>query len=136
MKIKINTKNIELNDALRDFIHDRLGQVDKFINIKDKKDKDKKGKPTATMWVELERTTEHHQKGKVFRAEAQMRLPGQSIRAESTKEDLRTAIVEVKDELQKILKKYKGKRKTRAMKGLRKLKKIFNIARGAKGDKE
>src|SRR6056297_1565003 len=136
MKIKINTKNIELNEALEDFIHDRLGQVDKFINIKDSKDKDKKGQPTATMWVEIEKTTDHHKKGKIFRAEAQMRLPGKSIRAESTKEDLRTAIVEVKDELQRILKKYKGKRKTRAMKGLRKIKKIFNIAGGAKGEEE
>ncbi len=137
MRIKINSKNIELNEALKEFIHDRLGQVKRFINIKDEStEEDQKGKPTATMFVEIEKTTKHHQKGKVFRAEAQMRLPGKSIRAESTKEDLRTAIVEVKDELQKILKKYKGKRTTLKEKGMRKLKQLYNLARGARGKEE
>lgn len=134
MKITINTKNIQLNESLKEFIYDRLGQVEKFINIKDE---DKKGgEPTATMWVEIGRTTEHHNKGKIFRAEAQIRLPGKSIRAESTKEDLRTAIVEVKDELQRMLKKYKGKRRTKMRKGLRKIKNLFNFSNGAKGEEE
>ena len=33
------------------------------------------------LWVEIGKTTQHHQKGKVFRAECQMRLPGKSIRS-------------------------------------------------------
>ncbi len=68
-----------------------------------------KGKPRVEVWVEIGRTTRHHQKGDIFRAEAQMRFPGKSIRAESERDDLKLAITEVKDELQRELKKYKGK---------------------------
>ena len=65
-------------------------------------------------WVEVERTSRHHQSGDVFRAEAQVKLPGTSgIRAEARESDLHLAIDKVKDDLQRQLKRYKTKKITK-----------------------
>lgn len=69
-----------------------------------------KGKPRVEVWAEIEKTTRHHRKGPFFRAECQIGLPGKkSIRAEAENEDLKLAVVEIKDKLQRQLKRYKNK---------------------------
>ena len=114
MKIIIRTKNIELSQVLEDYITEKINSLEKFLKIL--QDKEEyfshffgKGKPKVEAWVEIERTTLHHKKGPVFRAECQMRLPGKSIRAEAVSENLRLAINEVKDKLQREFKQYKEK---------------------------
>ena len=127
MKIVIKAKNLELTRPLEDFINEKINSIEKFLESFFKKEKYYdhffgKGKPRVEAWVEIEKTTRHHKKGPYFRAEVQMYLPKHSIRAEAEREDLKTAIVEVKDELQVELKKYKerarviAKRKTRSIK--------------------
>ena len=143
MKINIVSQNIELNDALKEWIYDKLGSLEKYEkNLFKENYYGKlgrffgKGKPKVEMWVEIEKTTEHHNKGEIFRAEAQMRFPGESIRVEETDEDIRQAINEVKDELQREIKEYKGKRRSMYKKGARKLKKMLHLAKGARYDDE
>jgi len=143
MKINITAQNIELNEALKEWIYDKLGSLDKFEeNLLQENYYGRfkrflgKGKPKVEMWAEIEKTTDHHRKGEIFRAEAQMRFPGESIRAEATNEDIRQAITEVKEELQRQIKKYKGKRRSTYKKGARKLKKMLHLAKGARYDKE
>ena len=113
MKIVIKTTNLEISQELRDYIQEKINSLEKFAKVFQGKNYYNgfftKGKPKVEVWVEVGRTTKHHQKGDIFRAEAQMRLPGKSLRAESEKNNLKLAITEVKDELQLKLKKYKGK---------------------------
>ena len=113
MKIVIKTTNLELSQELRDYIQEKIGSLEKFAKIFQGKNYYngffRKGKPRVEVWVEIGRTTRHHQKGDIFRAEVQMRLSGRSVRAESEREDLKLAVTEVKDELQRELKKYKGR---------------------------
>ena len=113
MKIIIKTTNLELSQELRDYIQEKINSLEKFAKIFQDKNYYNgffsRGKPRVEVWVEVSRTTRHHQKGNIFRAEAQMRLPGKGLRAESERDDLKLAIAEVKDELQRELKKYKGK---------------------------
>jgi len=100
MKITIKGTNIELSNSVYQYINDKIGGLDRFV----------KNVSPVECWVEVERTTKHHRSGDIFRAEAQIKLPGSyGIRAESTEWDLHQAIDEVKDELQQQLKKYKGK---------------------------
>lgn len=100
MKVVIKGTNIELSDSIYSYIENKIGGLDKFV----------KNISPVECWVEVERTTKHHRSGDIFRAEAQVKLPGsQGLRAESTQWDLHQAIDEVKDELQRQLKKYKGK---------------------------
>ena len=126
MKIIIKTKNIKLNRALKDYIEEKLNSLEKFLKTFQKKIYYNhffgKGKPRIEAWVEIGKESLHHQKGPVFRAEVQMRFPGRSLRAEAVSKNLREAITEVKDELQREFKQYKEKiislqkKKTRALK--------------------
>lgn len=63
--------------------------------------------------LEVEKTTRHHQKGELFRAEANVEVPGRLIRSEATHEDLYAAIEELKDKLERELRKTKGKKEAR-----------------------
>jgi len=125
MKIIIRTKNIKLNQVLDDFIKEKIGSLKKFIDLLRKNGSI--GKPLVEVFVEIENETKHHRKGPFFRAEAQMHLPGKSIRAEARGVDLSLAIVEVKDELQREIKRYKRKRISLERRGQRSIKKKFHI---------
>ncbi|MCX6764113.1 MAG: ribosome-associated translation inhibitor RaiA [Candidatus Nealsonbacteria bacterium] len=123
MKIIIKTTNIDLTPSLKDYAEKKIGELEKFLQRIGEKGQDfEKGKPSYEAWVELERTTHHHHKGKVFRAECQIRLPGRSLRAESIKEDMYLAIDEVKDELQGEIDRYKQKQVSRYKRMARRIK--------------
>lgn len=139
MKIVIKATNTKLTKGLQDLIEEKINSLEKFAKIFSK---DKyyngffgKGKPKAEAWVELERTTRHHRKGPIFRAECQMHLPNRSIRAEAIDRDLKLAITKLKDELKTELKKYKErlmaltKRKARVMRKELKLSPLARLYR-------
>lgn len=132
MKITIKATNIKLNEALETFINDKIGELKKFTDVlKEKKCCEeifKRVKSRTEVWVEIGRTTSHHSKGKVFRAEAQIRLPKKTIRAVSIQDDLRTAIVEVKDELQRAIKQYKGKHRAVTERKAKRFKELFRFS--------
>lgn len=132
MKIVIKTTNLKLNGELRNYIQEKIGSLEKFARIfQDENYYDgffAKGKPRVEVWIEIGRTTFHHQKGDIFRAEAQMHLPGKSLRAESEAEDLKLAITEIKDELQRELKKYKGKAESVTKRKARFFKKLLHFS--------
>jgi len=123
MKINIKTTNISLDEPLRIWVEKKLGEMDRFLGSfgSDGLD-DPKHKEKVELWVDIGRTSQHHQKGDVFRAEVQMHLPNKSLRAEAIHEDLRVAINIVKEELEIEVKKYKGRRISRARTWARKTK--------------
>lgn len=100
MEISIKTKNITIDSALKEFALEKVGSLERFLHESQ----------NLLAEVELSKTTEHHNKGEVFRAEVQIEVPGKLLRAESTREDLKTAITEVKDQLQIQIKKYQETR--------------------------
>jgi len=137
MKIIIRTKNIQLNQALKDFINEKINSLEKFLKILQNKEKYfnrffGKGKPKIEAWVEIERTTLHHKKGPVFRAECQLRFPGKSIRAEVVSEGLRTAINKVKSKLQREFKQYSERSLSLTKRKERVSKKIIRLDTGAR----
>ena len=110
MKIQIQANNVELSDALKSYINEKIGELEKFIQ-------DPNGEMNA--WVTVGKPSRHHENGNVFQAVVDLHLPGRSVRAEAVGADLMVAIVEVKDELQREIKKYKGKVRTQRLKGFR-----------------
>ena len=126
MKITIKTTNLELTPSLRSYVKEKIGSLEKFIQKLD--DPVEKGKPSYEAWVEIGRTTHHHHKGKVFRAECQIRFPRKGIRAESTRSDLHLAIDEVRNELQEEIKRYLSKKTMRYRRVARKMKKFIRIS--------
>ena len=87
-----------------------------------------KGKPRVEAWVEIGRESLHHQKGPVFWAECQMRFPGKSLRSTARSKDLKLAITEVKDELQRQLKQYRNKLQSLTKRRQRVLKKELRLS--------
>lgn len=97
MKFLIKGTKIKINSQLEDYIKERLGSTEKYI----------KTNLPLVLRVELEKVTNHHQKGKIFRAEANTNLKNKFIRVETTREDIYLAINEIRDRLKEEFKKYK-----------------------------
>ena len=102
MKIIIKTTNLELTPAINEYIEEKIGSLDKFLNKKLEKESEIK------IEVEIARTTKHHKSGDVYYAEANIHLPGKILRAEHSDWDIRVAVDKIKDILQQEIKKYKG----------------------------
>ena len=127
MKVSIKYTNIGSSPAIDTYVEQKIGELDEFINIA--ADGASHGGETVEAFVEVGRTTTHHQKGNVFRAEVQIKMPGDSaVRAEAVQPELHLAIDKVKDELQGQLKRYKTKQRSKDIRGARMLKELFNMS--------
>ncbi len=120
LKLDISAKDFEMRPDVRSYIEEKIGSLDKFIENTDQF--------AMRGWVEIGRTTKHHQSGDIFRVEAQIQLPGWSRRAEAVGDDIFLAIDKAKDELQAELKKCKEKEIARDKRGARIIKKRFHIS--------
>lgn len=104
MQIDILTKNIDLDEPLDVFVHEKIGGLEHYM----------KGMADAQeiyARVEIGKSTKHHHKGPFFYAECNIHFgQGQVLfRGQSEREDLRDAITEVKNELQTQIRRYKDK---------------------------
>ncbi len=120
MIIQIKATNIELNESLRIFVEEKVSELKK--NLVKFEEVPQIGREKIDVRVEIGRTTHHHKKGDIFRAEIQVYLPKQLLRAVVKNIDLRSAIIEARDELDREIRKYKGKRLGRARGWARKVK--------------
>jgi len=82
---------------VKSHVDEKIGSLDKFFDN------------TFNCDVTVGMTTHHHHKGNVYEAKVNLEVPGSLIRAEAVSDDLYKAINEVKDELQREIKKYNGK---------------------------
>jgi len=101
MKVTIKTTNLKLTPGVKKAIEEKIATLDKFIPYID---------TTVEAFVEVAFETRHHKKGKIYYAEADIKVPGKIIRSEARGEDIYQAINEIKDELQLLLKKYKKRK--------------------------
>ena len=132
MKIVIKSTNFKLTPVLKNFVEEKINPLEKFAKIlyseKYYGHFFGKGKPRVEAWIEIGKETLHHKKGPFFWAECQMRFPGKSIRVTGRAEDLKVAITEVKDELQRELKEYKEKIMAKEKRGTRIFKKGLKLS--------
>jgi len=99
MNIKIKATKIELTKAIEAAINEKLNKLNKYSdNI-------------ISAEVEVGKTTAHHHKGNVFRAEVNLEVPQKIIRAEAETNDLYKSLTKVRDKLKIELIKYKETRK-------------------------
>ena len=95
MHITLQGTNLELTHELRKFIYKKLDDCKRALGDVD---------PNAVhINIEIERTTSRHPKerinGQLYRAEANVKVPGQLIRAEESAMQLEPAIVKMKNTL-------------------------------------
>ncbi len=115
MKINIKATNIELTEAIRDYVNKRLESVEKFIDDEDEK----------FIYVEVAKTTNHHKQGDYYKAEFNLKIDKQSYFTDAEKEDLYVAIDEAKDELLKRIIDSKKRKKTLFRRGAQRIKDIL-----------
>ncbi len=103
MKINIKSTDLKLTSSIEKYINDKIKDLSNLI-----KSFEEKGE--VFIYFEIARTTKHHKQGKVFYAEANVDLLGDSIRVEHTDEDIRAAIDKVKDILKRKITEVKEKK--------------------------
>ncbi len=90
---EIQATNIDLTDALRNYVTEKVESVSRFA---------KRFEP-CDVAIEVGKTSEHHNKGDVFFAEINVAVLGDVVRAHSERDDLYAAIDEAKDDVKRQL---------------------------------
>jgi putative sigma-54 modulation protein len=121
IKRHVKSTNFEMTDAISDYLEKKIHGLQKFVHESE----------DAIARIEVGRTTNHHHKGEVFRAEINLEYGDHKFRAEATAEDLYKAIDMVKEEM--VAEITKSKRKgIRLLKiGKQKIKSMLKSFRGA-----
>ena len=125
MQVTVKTTKFSLTPAIAAHLSRKLENIARMLSRIESSAaaKQARGRALITARIELERTTRHHRKGIVFRAEANLDVPGRAmLRAEAQGETLHLAIDRMRDELQREIKKWKERSVTRVREGGRALK--------------
>lgn len=102
MQISIKATGIELTQAIGNYVNEKIGGLEKYLKRLDQ------GAVEAR--VEVGKTTRHHNKGDIFRAEINLTLPGGVLRAEEENSDLYASIDLMHDEIKRQIVSFKDKR--------------------------
>jgi putative sigma-54 modulation protein len=97
MNINIRAEGIELTDAIRQYVEEKFGMLEKFDSH------------ILQIDVDLAMDTHHHQKGDIYSCSANVQVPGDVLRVERNEDDLYKAIDKVKDHLRQLLTERKEK---------------------------
>ena len=89
IKHHIKHTNMELTPAISDYLGKKLASLEKFVD----------SNLESIARVEVGRTTNHHHKGDVFRAEINLEAGGSKFRAVVESDDLYRAIDEMRNEI-------------------------------------
>lgn len=118
MRTTLKGKNTILTPALRVYIEEKLiAPTQKLLSSHTGDD--------LLLEIEVSRTTKHHRKGQVWRAEANIQLGKRLIRAEYEGVGPHEVIDVVENELRREITSFKGKSKAKEIRGARKLKGMF-----------
>ena len=112
---------MELTGAIRAYVEGKIQNVEKFI-IAHKQEE-------VFTEIEIGKTTNHHNSGEVFRAEAMIRVRGKQFRAVSEKDDLYAAIDSVRDELVREINSNKGRERALIRRGAWMVKNLLRFGR-------
>jgi len=106
---------MELTEAISDYINKRLEGVKKFA----------KGNEELVAYIEVGKTTNHHKRGDVFRAEFNVEISGRKFYTVAEEEDLYAAIDEAKEEVTRQIISSKDRRQTLFKRGASSVKKML-----------
>ena len=97
MTINIRATGMELTDAIRQYVEDKMNSLEKYAH------------DIMQMDVTVGMETNHHNKGEIFSCSANVEVKGDMLRIERNAEDLYKAIDKVRDHLREMLAERKDK---------------------------
>jgi len=115
MNINIKATNMELTSAISEYVNKRLSAIEKFV----------KNKEEITAYIEVGKTTNHHNKGDIFRAEFNIEILGDKFYSFSEENDLYGAIDSAKEEIIRQITNNKDKKITLFKRGAVSVKKML-----------
>ncbi len=95
MNINVKATKIDLSPAIEEAINEKIGGLEKYFNN------------IINCDVEVGKTTDHHNKGDIFKAEINLEVPNKILRAEVVTDDLYKSINEARNILKLEITKYK-----------------------------
>jgi putative sigma-54 modulation protein len=119
MQINLQGKNLELTEAIKEYVDKRMTNLEKLLSGIEK------AKGEAMVNFEVAKTTNHHKAGEIFHASCLIQIAGRKFFGESDHEDLYSAIDEVKEKLFNDIEKNKDRRQTLFKRGALSVKKMF-----------
>jgi ribosomal subunit interface protein len=102
MRIMIQGTNLELTDDVRDLVDEKVAVLSQLLEDIDPE--------TVEARVEVGVPQEHAISRGIHRAEINLRLPGKLLRAEAEARTLPAALTDARNELQKQIEEYRGRR--------------------------
>ena len=99
MKFQIKATKIELTDAIKQYVQEKVDMLEKYLG----------DMQILNCDVEVGMAVGGQQHGSIFRAEINISVPGHMFRVEKTEKDLYKAIDKVKDHLVRSIVEHKEK---------------------------
>lgn len=100
MNVKIKATKIKLTPEIKDYVQEKMDMLEKYLG----------SVAVINCDVEVGMIVGGQNKGKIYRAEANIRVPGEILRVEKTEKELFKAIDKVKDHLARSIRRYKEKK--------------------------
>ena len=119
MEIKILSKNIELTQAIQDYVEKRVTNLGKLLS----KIESEGGEVLVNF--EVGKSTNHHKSGEFFHTDCSIQIKGEVFYASADKEDLYEAIDAVKDSLYNKISRKKDRQQTLFKRGASSVKKML-----------
>lgn len=116
MHIIITGVHMEMTEAIRGYATEKMRSLEKYVSQDD---------TSAKLALELSKTTNHHQHGDVFQAEALLHISGKDITLRATQDDLYKAIDVLKDMLAREVTQHKSKETSLMRRSAHKVKNLF-----------
>ncbi|KKQ01827.1 MAG: Ribosomal subunit interface protein, partial [Parcubacteria group bacterium GW2011_GWA2_36_24] len=119
MQINLLGKNIELTEAIKDYVSKRVTNLEKLLS------RIEEGQGKVMVNFEVSKSTNHHKSGEIFHADCLIKIDGKEFYGSADKEDLYQAIDAIKDSLYNEINKNKDRRQTLLHRGARSIKKMM-----------
>lgn len=119
MQLNLQGKNIELTDAIQDYVSKRVTNLEKLLSGIEKSGGD------VSIAFEVGKNTKHHKGADVFHAYCLIKTNGQEFYSSADEEDLYVAIDVVKENLFREISKNKDRRQTLFKRGAISVKKMM-----------
>lgn len=107
---------MDITEAIREYTLEKMKPLEKLIPRDD---------TSASLAVELSKTSNHHVHGQVFQAEAQIHIRGKEATVRTREEDLYKAVDVLKDMLVRELSQHKDKERSLVRRGAHNVKALF-----------
>lgn len=119
MNINLQAKNIELTEAIKDYVSKRVTNLEKLLSKLEKLGGE------SLVHFEVGKSTNHHKTGVVFHADCLIKINGEEFYSSADGEDLYQIIDEVKENLFREIGKNKDRRQTLFKRGAASVKKML-----------